>query len=77
MPAALLDRAETPNLNEAIEASLRTRRVALAIEHRDLDATISLLAESESCDELLLTRLKKRRLHLKDEVARIDAFFPA
>jgi hypothetical protein len=68
---------EHPNLNAAIEATLRTRRVALSLEHRDLDATIAFLAETNACDEALLTRLKKRRLHLKDEIARIDGFFPA
>lgn len=67
---------EPANLNETIEATLRTRRVALSLEHRDLDATITFLAQSSACDEALLARLKKRRLHLKDEIARIDGYFP-
>jgi hypothetical protein len=66
---------DASNLNETIEAGLRMRRAALVLEHRDLDDTVSLLGENEACDELLLSRLKKRRLHLRDEIARIDGYF--
>lgn len=68
---------EAPNLNHLIETGLRAKRVELALEHRDLDCTIMALAEANACDELLLSRLKKRRLHLKDELARIDGYLPA
>jgi ABC-type histidine transport system ATPase subunit len=36
------------------------------MEHADLDATIDRLAETVPTDELLLRRLKKRRLALRD-----------
>ena len=36
---------EPANLNESIAATLRARRVALSLEHRDLDATVAFLAE--------------------------------
>ena len=80
-PAVLWDaqlaQSRAPNLNEAIETTLRAKRAELALEHRDLDCTISVLAEARICDELLIPRLKKRRLHLKDEIARIEGLLPA
>lgn len=38
-------------------------------EHRDLDDAIARLAGAPSDDELLLRRLKKRKLQLKDRIA--------
>ena len=70
-------RPPASNLNDAIEISLRARLVVLTQEHRDLDDAISLLRESNASDELRLSRLKKRRLHLKDEMARICDSLPA
>lgn len=40
--------------------------------HADLDATIDRLVEVTPQDQLLLRRLKKRRLALRDEVSRIE-----
>ncbi len=42
------------------------------MEHADLDAMIDRLAEQMPLDELMLRRLKKRRLGLRDEMARIE-----
>ncbi len=42
------------------------------MEHADLDATIDRLAEAVPLDELLLRRLKKRRLALRDQIARLE-----
>jgi len=42
------------------------------MEHADLDASIDRLAEATPADELLLRRLKKRRLALRDEIARLE-----
>jgi hypothetical protein len=51
-----------------------TRRLAeLRVEHRDLDAAIDQLAATISRDELQLTRLKKRKLQLKDAIARLES----
>lgn len=41
-------------------------------EHRDLDEAIAQLAGTPSDDELLLRRLKKRKLLLKDRIALIE-----
>jgi hypothetical protein len=47
---------------------LQERIVALEIEHRDLDEAIVRLADLPNRDDLLLTRLKKRKLQLKDQI---------
>ncbi|MFM8245886.1 MAG: YdcH family protein [Burkholderiaceae bacterium] len=50
---------------------LRARVVALEIEHRDLDEAISRLTDLPNRDDLLLTRMKKRKLQLKDQVLQL------
>ncbi|NDC09507.1 MAG: DUF465 domain-containing protein [Oxalobacteraceae bacterium] len=50
---------------------LRERIVALEIEHRDLDEAIGRLADLTTRDDLLLTRLKKRKLQLKDQILQL------
>jgi len=45
----------------------------LRLEHRDLDAAIEQLASTIGRDELRLTRLKKRKLLLKDHIARLES----
>jgi hypothetical protein len=52
------------------EVTLRARLATLVQEHRDLDAAIDALVES-SGDQLALSRLKKRKLYLKDEISEI------
>ena len=42
------------------------------MEHADLDATIDRLVDTVPVDELLLRRLKKRRLALRDQIARLE-----
>ena len=44
----------------------------LKTEHRDLDAAIDSLERTLASDQLQLARLKKRKLRLKDEIARIE-----
>lgn len=43
----------------------------MQLEHRDLDAAISRLEDAAYVDQLQLRRLKKRRLLLKDAIARL------
>jgi hypothetical protein len=45
----------------------------LRMEHRDLDTVIDQLATAIGRDELQLTRLKKRKLLLKDNIARLES----
>lgn len=51
---------------------IRGRIIELQVEHRDLDAAIARLAESDACDELQLRRLKKRKLLIKDAITRLE-----
>ena len=51
---------------------LRTTLLRLKQEHRDLDSAINALEESARADALQLKRLKKKKLYLKDEIARIE-----
>jgi hypothetical protein len=50
------------------------RRLAeLRSEHRDLDSAIDQLVAARAGDELQLTRMKKRRLALKDAISRLES----
>jgi hypothetical protein len=51
---------------------LRERLEQLKSEHRDLDDVIERMADDPRRDELLVRRLKKRKLSLKDEIIRIE-----
>jgi hypothetical protein len=42
-------------------------------EHRDLDEAIARLSENPGIDQLRLTRLKKRKLKLKDWIAHLES----
>ena len=59
-------------MTDAEEQGLRVALAALIVEHRDLDAAIVAMGEHGPGDQLQLTRLKKRKLQLKDQIARIE-----
>jgi len=46
--------------------------IELRIEHADLDALIDRAATDAPVDELMIRRLKKRRLALRDVIARVE-----
>ena len=52
--------------------SPQRRLIELRMEHADLDAMIDRLGHETVVDELMLRRLKKRRLVLRDEIARLE-----
>lgn len=54
------------------EEVLRVSLEGLKREHRDLDAAIAALHDAVNPDQLMLRRLKKQKLHLKDRIARIE-----
>jgi len=72
-------------MGEVIDESFRFRTEQrlreLKVEHRDLDAAIARLIEDALHDELLLKRMKKRKLLLKDQIAllarQLDPDIPA
>lgn len=45
----------------------------MRIEHRDLDQAIARMSGTAGADELQLRRLKKRKLRLKDTIARLES----
>lgn len=55
-----------------IEA-VKTRIATLKSEHRDLDDVIARLQAAQPVDLLQLTRLKKRKLVLKDMLTRLES----
>lgn len=53
-------------------AVIARRLVDLRTEHRDLDLLIGRLTADQGLDQLSLTRMKKRKLRLKDEIAWLE-----
>jgi len=51
---------------------IRLRIVELQVEHRDLDDAIERLSLQTGIDDLRLRRMKKRRLMLRDCIARLQ-----
>ncbi len=52
--------------------SLARRLADLKSEHRDLDTLVARLGSDPAADQLMLVRMKKRKLRLKDEIAWIE-----
>ena len=52
---------------------LRKQVALLRQEHADLSASIEALSVSPQPDQLLIARLKRKKLALKDEILRIEA----
>jgi len=51
---------------------LQARLVELRSEHRDLDEAISHLTLAPAEDQLLLGRMKKRKLLIKDRISALE-----
>ena len=60
-------------LTDEERAQIEARIAALEIEHQDLDDVITRLSEHPEQDQLQLRRFKKRKLVLKDSIARLKA----
>ncbi len=50
---------------------VRARLIELEIEHRDLDEAIDRLDNAPNRNDLLLKRMKKYKLQLKDQILRL------
>jgi len=59
-------------LTEAEISDIRMQLNELQVEHRDLDQVILHLIENPPPDELLIRRLKKRKLALKDRILLLE-----
>ena len=55
------------------EEKIRQKLEELRSEHRDLDDIIERLAIANAFDQLQMQRLKKRKLGLKDLIARLES----
>ena len=60
-------------MSEEGREALRRRLEALRREHRDLDRKIARIVSSGPYDQIQIQRLKKRKLRLKDEIARLES----
>jgi hypothetical protein len=60
-------------MDSSSSKDIHARLEQLRLEHRDLDMAISRLAEDPHVNELQLTRLKKRKLQLKDYIAKLES----
>ena len=54
------------------EKSIAARVAILRQEHQDLDASISALEHTAQPDQLLLQRLKRKKLALRDQIAILE-----
>lgn len=59
-------------LSDADISEIRSQLHELQVEHRDLDLVITHLIECPPPDDLLIRRLKKRKLALKDRILLLE-----
>ena len=62
---------DEPILTEE-ELALHARLAELRQEHADLDASIDALGLLPTPDQLMIARLKRKKLLLRDEIARVE-----
>ncbi|MGN7726993.1 YdcH family protein [Luteimonas sp. 22616] len=60
-------------MEPANDAVISQQLVELKLEHRDLDLAIARLQADIQADELAVKRMKKRKLLLKDQIARLES----
>lgn len=58
---------------EREKLEVKKKLVVLKLEHHDLDLSIQRLADDPHVDELALKRMKKRKLQLKDMIAKLQS----
>jgi hypothetical protein len=64
--------SETLKMQRQDEREIRELLVKLRLEHRDLDSEIAMLEASASADQLQISRLKRRKLKLKDQISDLE-----
>ena len=60
------------SLSEEEIKQIKATIAELQLEHRDLDQLIEQLVRDPAFEELHIKRLKKRKLQLKDQLARLE-----
>jgi hypothetical protein len=68
----LSDVIDEPTLSADEEARLRSRIAALREEHQDLDDSVRALEAMPRADQLQIARLKKKKLILRDQIAKLE-----
>lgn len=58
-------------LNDTEALKIKVQIAGLETEHRDLDAVINHLETTGFGDKFALQRLKKRKLHIKDQIEKL------
>ena len=64
-----------PVWTKTLDLNLRSperQLIELKMEHADLNALVDMAVHALPVDELLLRRLKKRRLQLRDQISQIE-----
>ena len=61
------------DMDDLDEDALRDKLAELRQDHADLDAAVNAIALSPLPDMMLIGRLKRKKLALKDEISRIEA----
>ena len=56
-------------MTDASEKSIQKRIYELQVEHRDLDVVGDRLSSQRDADQLMVRRLKLRKLRLKDQIS--------
>ena len=56
-------------MSDASNKSIQKRIYELQVEHRDLDVVVDRLSSPHDADQLMVRRLKLRKLRLKDQIS--------
>jgi len=67
-----MKRAMAEVRSEQMQAQMKERLRELQLEHRDLDSAIHRISDDPSHDQLALTRMKRRKLLIKDQISWIE-----
>ena len=62
----------TPDLTDEEIVEIQHALAELRLEHQDLDEIVHRLVADGNIEELKIKRLKKRKLQIKDEVAKLE-----
>ena len=63
---------DEPYLNED-DLALLAELKGLRLEHADLDASIEALRHMPAPDQLMIARLKRKKLILRDEIVKVES----
>jgi hypothetical protein len=67
-----MKRAMAEARSDQMQAQMKDRLRELQVEHRDLDSAIHRISDDPSHDQLALTRMKRRKLLIKDQISWIE-----